>query len=183
MTSPTDTSGELPESERLALNAGSPLPAEDEATCLRMLTPLMKRYAVLQRQREQGEAIYNEEVKPIRDRWADIDQKNDREQEQLRPLIEAWGRALLAHDDTRKSRALQWGKIATRHVEAKFTVTDEAALTEALKKYGMEVPRNKPGKPSVSLTQLAGIVATLPTIPDGMVYVPSEERFSLEVGK
>lgn len=176
--------GFLPEDERIALAATSgPLPTEDEATCLRMLTPLMKRYAVLERQRAQDEAVYEAEVKVLRDRWAAIDQKNDAEQNRLLPLIEAWGRALLAHDDTRKSRELQYGRIQTRHVAARYTVEDEAALAEELQHYGYEVPYNKAPKPTVSLSKLEGIIAVLPHVPPGVVLVPSEERFSLEVAR
>lgn len=185
MTDPSELpTGFLPEDERLALAATSgPLPTEDEATCLRMLTPLMKRYAVLERQRKQNQDIRNAEIAAIHDRHADIDQRDAREQAKLLPLIEAWGRALLAHDDTRKSRQLQWGEIKTRHVAARYTVEDEAALAEALAKYGKEVPYNKPGKPTVSLSKLEGIIAVLPHVPPGVVVVPSEERFSVEVAK
>lgn len=175
---PTDQ----PEDERVALYS-SPLPSEDEATCLRMLTPLMKRYAILERQRAQDEAVYEAEIKPLRDRWAAIDQKNDAEQNRLLPLIEAWGRALLKHDDTRKSRQLQWGEIKTRHVAAKYTVTDEEVLKAELAKRGIALPYNKAPKPTVSLSQLEAILVTLPMVPVGVGYVEAEERFSVEVAR
>ena len=183
MTDPSELPhGFLPEDERLATSS-TPLAGEDEATCLRRLTPLMKRYAVLDKQRKQNQDIRNAEIAAIHDRHADIDQKDAREQEKLRPLIEAWGRALLAHDDTRKSRELQYGRIGTRHVAARYTVTDVAALAADLARYGKEVPYNKAPKPTVSLTQLEGIIAVLPVVPAGVEYVASEERFSVEVGK
>lgn len=183
MTDPSELpTGFLPEDERLATSY-TPLATEDEATCLRMLTPLMKRYAVLERQRKQNQDIRNAEIAAIHDRHADIDQRDAREQEKLLPLIEAWGRALLAHDDTRKSRSLQWGEIKTRHVAARVVVEDEGKLTEALAKYGQSVPYNKPGKPTVSLSKLEAIVAVLPVVPEGVVLVPSEERFSVEVAR
>lgn len=159
---------------------GAPPPHDDEDALVRGITPLMRRYATLERQRKQNKAIRDAEIKAIIERHADLDQYDARLMEELERQIERWGRALLEHDPDRKSRRLQYGTIKTRHTSGRVEVTDEAELAKALARYGKEVPYNKPGKASVSLTALAGILAVLPTIPAGCVWHPSEERFSVE---
>ena len=175
-----DGCGEGGPSDLFALGDATSVNTHDPVAITRCLARPMAQLAAVRRNRAADKAVVAEEMKAFADRTAAIDQKYAREEAYLLSRIEPLARMLLDMEPERKSRELAYGTIKTRHTSGRVEVTDEAELAKALARYGKEVPYNKPGKASVSLTALAGILAVLPNVPAGCVWHPSEERFTVE---
>ncbi len=166
-----------------ALGDATSVNTHDPVAITRCLARPMAQLQAVRRNMASDLAVVEQERAAFEFRTDAIRQKYEREEAYLLSRIEPLARLLLEMEPERKSRELAYGTIKTRHTSGRVEVTDEAELAKALARYGKEVPYNKPGKASVSLTALAGILAVLPTIPAGCVWHPSEERFSVETEK
>ena len=162
-----------------ALPESEPMPTDLVSLTVALAAP-MRQLKAVRANKAADLLVVEQEMEAFRFRTDAIRQKYEREEAYLLSIIEPLARQVLEMEPERKSRELAYGTIKTRHTSGRVEVTDEAELAKSLARYGKEVPYNKPGKASVSLTALAGILAVLPTIPAGCVWHPSEERFTVE---